>query len=574
MTRAKAEERRGAGDRARPLAWLTAIGLASTLASCQGTISPQAGERATRGGRSGTGTGGDDGTGSGVGTGETPTATGPTSRFYRLSHAQWENTVRDLLGLPAAPGLATTFSKDAIDSFSNNGEALSVSDQLRLDYAQAAQTMAERISKDAAAVAHLIPAGAPADAAGRARAFIGEVGRRAHRRPLEDMEVAEYLALFQKAATIDPTADPFVAGVEIVLEAMLQSPHFLYRTELVTGEGRVRLDGYEVASKLSYALSNTMPDEALFAAAASHALDNTEGVSAEAKRMLDALGDGPSRLFHRELFALDDYAQIQKDAKIVPEYNERLPASMQKEAELFLGEVFKGDHGLTELLTAPFTFVDANLAPLYRVAAPAGTGFAKVDLDPKERAGFLTHLGFLTDFAGSVDPDIIHRGVFINERLLCVDLPPPATTTFPEPPMGLPTNRERIEAITGKGTCGESCHGRWMNPAGIAFEHYDVLGRYRTMDNGHPVNSADTYPFPDGPKSYEDAIGFSRALAESKDAHHCYARNWLSYLEARTLRDEDSALVDWLAGQSSGGLSVKGLVLAVVTHDSFLSRLP
>src|SRR6185436_15898701 len=105
-----------------------------------------------------------------------------------------------------------------------------------------------------------------------------------------------------------------------------------------------------------------MPDEALFAAAASHALDTTEGVSAEANRMLSASGDGPSRLFHRELFALDDYAQVQKDIKIVPEWNEKLPASMQKEAELFLGEVFKGEHGLTDLLTAPFTFVDANLA--------------------------------------------------------------------------------------------------------------------------------------------------------------------------------------------------------------------
>ncbi len=113
-----------------------------------------------------------------------------------------------------------------------------------------------------------------------------------------------------------------------------------------------------------------------------------------------------------------------------------------------------------------------------------------------------------------------------------------------------------------------------MNPAGNAFEHYDVLGRYRDLDNGQPVNSADTYPFTDGPKSYQDAIGFSRALAESIDAHRCYAQNWFVYLQTRLLRDGDAALVDWLADASRRGLSVKDLVMAVVTNDSFLTRLP
>jgi hypothetical protein len=297
-------------------------------------------------------------------------------------------------------------------------------------------------------------------------------------------------------------------------------------------------------------------------------------VSTEAERLLAALGDGPARRFHSELFALDDYAQVQKDVQVVPQWSPQLATSMRQEADLFLGEIFKSSRTLTDLLTAPFTFVDANLAPLYGVSAPAGSGFARVDLPPTKRAGFLTRLGFLATFANSVDPDIIHRGVFINERLLCIDLPPPATTVFPPPPMGLATNRERIEAITGKGTCGETCHGRWMNPAGIAFEHYDVLGRYRDLDNGRPVDSSNTYPFSDGARSYEDAIGFSRALAESIDAHQCYARNWLTFLQARLLRDGDAPLVDWLAGASQRGFSVKELVMAVVTNDSFLTRLP
>jgi hypothetical protein len=552
--------------------WVAALGTQLALAGCDGTIGgPVSGHRSPDGpGTTGTGS---TGTGTGGG-GEAPSPSVPTSRFYRLSHVQWENTVRDALGLPTLPGLASAFSKDAIDSFSNNGEALSVSEQLRLDYEQAARTIAERVARDPAALARLVPGNAPSDVAGRGRSLIRQVGQRTHRRPLEDAEVEEYFALFQKASTIDPAADPFVAGAELVLQAMLQSPHFLYRTELASGTGRVRLDGYEIAAKLSYALANTMPDDGLFAAAASDRLGTRAGVSAEADRLLTSLGEGPARSFHSELFALDDYAQIQKDVQLVPKYTAQLGASMRQEAELFVGEVFKSKGTLTDLLTAPFTFVDANLAPLYGVAAPAGAGFAHVELPPTRRAGFLTRLGFLATFASSVDPDIIHRGVFINERLLCVELPPPATTVFPPPPMGLATNRERIEAITGKGTCGETCHGRWMNPAGNAFEHYDVLGQYRDLDNGQPVNSADTYPFTDGAKSYEDAIGFSRALAESIDAHRCYAQNWFSYLQTRSLRDGDAPLVDWLADASRRGLPVKELVMAVVTNDSFLTRLP
>jgi hypothetical protein len=545
------------------------------VAGCDGTIGAPGSGHASGSGSSGAGSGS-----SGTGAGSTGTGGGPapspavaTSRFYRLSHVQWENTVRDVLGLPALPGLASGFSKDAIDSFSNNGEALSVSDQLRLDYEQAARTIAERVVRDPAALAKLLPVNAPSDIPGRARALIGEVGRRAHRRPLESTEIEEYFALFQKAATIDPAADPFSSGAELVLEAMLQSPHFLYRTELGAGSARVRLDGYEIAAKLSYALANTMPDEALFTAAASGGLATTSGVSAQVDRLLTSLGEGPARPFHAELFALDDYAQIQKDAQVVPAWNAQLAVSMRQEADLFLGEVFKTGRSLTDLLTAPFTFVDANLAPLYGVAPP-GAGFARVELPAAKRSGFLTRLGFLATFASSVDPDIIHRGVFINERLLCVQLPPPATTVFPPPPMGLATNRERIEAITGKGTCGEACHGRWMNPAGIAFEHYDVLGRYRDLDNGKPVDSSNTYPFTDGARSYDDAIGFSRALAESIDAHRCYAQNWFTYLQTRSLRDGDAPLVEWLAEASRRGFSVKELVTAVVTNDSFLTRLP
>jgi hypothetical protein len=492
-----------------------------------------------------------------------------------VSRAQWENTVRDVFGLSALPGLAQSFATDAVDSyFSNDGEGLSVSDQLRLDYERGAETMATRITADATLLAKLVPANAPADLAGRANAFIGELGQRVYRRPLTQPEIQDYYTLFQQAPMFAAMgADPFVAGATLVIDAMLQSPYFLYRVELTTGQGRTRLDPYELASKLSYALTDTMPDDTLFAAAASGALNTAQGLSDQANRILTAAGAGPSHNFHSELYALVNYQQITKDPMLLPKFTMGVAASMAQESQLFLDDVFTTGGALSDLLNAPYTFVDANLAPIYGVPAP-GSGFARVTLDPTQRAGLLTRLGFLTEFADSVESDIIHRGVFVSERVLCIALPPPPLSTFPPLPTNLPTNRDRVEALTGKGTCGAACHGQWIDPAGNAFEHYGPLGAYRGQDDGQPVNSADTFPFTDGPQSYSDAISFSRALAKSIDTHECYARNWYGYLQARQVQAGDQPLIDWLAQASQTGLSIKGLVLAVVNNDSFVTRLP
>ena len=141
-----------------------------------------------------------------------------------------------------------------------------------------------------------------------------------------------------------------------------------------------------------------------------------------------------------------------------------------------------------------------SLAPLYQLSGSFGAGFTRVDLDPKQRAGLLTQAGVLSQYAVANDPDSIHRGVFVNQRILCVTLPPPDPKAHPlidlQPNM---TNRQRVEATTGKGTCGESCHGTWINTAGFAFEEYDAIGKYRTTDRGQPVDSSDAYPFvPEG----------------------------------------------------------------------------
>jgi hypothetical protein len=186
----------------------------------------------------------------------------------------------------------------------------------------------------------------------------------------------------------------------------------------------------------------------------------------------------------------------------------------------------------------------------------------------------LTHPGFLALFAGEQQPDPIHRGVFINQQVLCVELKPPAANVPPLPgEQPNTTNRQRIEALTGKGTCGQACHYTLINPLGYAFEHYDSVGKYRTTDGGLNVDASGTYALDGQDQSFQDGLELVELLAGSQAAHRCYARHWLYYLAGRLPDAGDAATLDELAAASGAqDLSTKDLVRALVQSDSFLTR--
>jgi hypothetical protein len=221
--------------------------------------------------------------------------------------------------------------------------------------------------------------------------------------------------------------------------------------------------------------------------------------------------------------------------------------------------------------------VNAALAPLYGVSGSySNDTFTLTDLDPSQRAGFLTTPGFLSSYVSGNDPDIIHRGVFIATRLLCVEFPPPSPAATPlkafTPDQ---TNRERVEEHTGKGTCGEACHSALLNPLGYAFENYDAIGKYRTTDHGKPVNAADSYTLDGSPRHFNNGVELSHLLAETSAAHNCYVKNLMTYLHGRLLAPEEQLVVDRFAEMSiAGQVSIRDLELAVVTSQSFLERLP
>ena len=560
-----------------------------TSAGTSGAGGSGSGSSGTPGGGQGNGGGDAQSGGSAGGRGEDPyavpsSAPAPafvgTPRLSRLSRTQWSNTVRDLLKLDDISDVERDVSGDALIGFDNEADALYVTEQLRAELFDAAEKLADRVTGDAAALARLVPPDAPADLAGRARAFITSFGLQAFRRPLTEPELSDHLALFDQGPTLYPAVDAFAAGASLVIQALLQSPYFLYRTELGTQavDGKVPLGDYEIAAKLAFAITNTMPDAELFAAAAAGQLRDPANLAARARSLIE----GPHGLagiqnLNFQIYRLGAYDGITRESETFPDFTPETPAAMRQEVLEFLGFIFSEGGGVKDFYTTPVGFVNSALAPLYGVTGTfTSDTFTKVDLDPSQRSGLLTQPGFLSSYITGVDPDIIHRGVFIATRLLCVEMPPPSPLATPlidlQPNM---TNRERVEATTGAGTCGEACHVALFNPLGYAFENYDAVGKYRTTDRGKPVNAADSYPLDDELRSFTNGVELSHLLAEVKQTHACYARNLMSYLHGRALATEEEPLVDYYARVSRAGMvSLRDLELAIVTGATFVNRLP
>ncbi|XYH93786.1 DUF1592 domain-containing protein [Sorangium sp. So ce1128] len=483
-------------------------------------------------------------------------------RFVRLTNSQWASSVQVVLNLAASSSLSDAFEKPVtgITDFTNNELLLSVNQRSWSDYQSAAEALAEEVTASDAALAKVYPG---TDAAG----FIKTVGRRAYRRPLTDAEVAKYTALFETGTAMSGTKSTFAKGAQLVIRTMLQSPHFLYRTEL--GEDRKPLNGYEIAAKLSLWLRNAAPNDELLDKAPT--LTTPEAIAAVAASMLEEpAAVKRMRYFHGELLHFDRYATISKLG--VQNYNESLNAEYEESAYLFFEKIFTEGLGVKDILTSTKGFVGPGMASLYGLA-PSGRGFVERDLGPK-RVGFFSQLPYLTLNALNEESDSIHRGVSINLDMLCAPLGSPSPDIPPVPPLAPgQTNRERITQLTS--SCGGSCHNALINPVGFAFEHFDGMGQYRDEENGGlPVDSSGVYSFSEGAKSFADAGELMHHIAEGEQAHLCYAKKLASFALQRAVIPSDLPLVETLAEVSRGASgSVKEMMLELVKNEAFRTRV-
>lgn len=558
---------------------LIAAALAGWMSACTAAIGEPTPPMGSPGGPPGPSGGPGPGPGTDAGAGPAPLAEepAPSVRYTRLSHEQWANAVRDLLRLDQVPAMAADFRADPSQSgfiFDGNAEAMEVDQVLWSSYQLAAGDLAESITADGAQLARILPPDT-GDPDARARALITELGLRAHRRPLTAAEVERYLVIYRAGATLYDGVPAFEAGVRLVLEALLQSPYFLYRIETSASPAGelIPLEPFEIASRLSFVLWNTMPDDALFAAAASGTLADP----AQRETLVRAMIDDPRAeavvgRFHAQLLRVSKFASI-APASSVYAGSGRLPELARQENELFVRDIFASGRGYSHLLTSSETFVNDELAAIYGLSGNFGASFEKASLDPAQRKGVFTQVGFLAANATGVAPDPIHRGVFLTERIACNPLSAPPANIPPLPPPNGRTNRETVEDHTETpGTICASCHAILINPFGFPFESYDAVGRVRTEDNGFPVNTqAD--PLIGGERTpVTGAIDLIDRLAASEAAHECYAQHWVEFAAGRPEHPKDHGLVAKLGSASRGGASIKGMLLSLVTSPAFLNR--
>lgn len=490
----------------------------------------------------------------------------------RMTRFEYDNTVRDLLGDTTHPAADFGAEEEAL-GFNNNAANLVTSSALAEKYMVAAERIAERATQAMSSVVPCDPAAIGEEAC--AQQFIASFAKRAFRRPVAQEEADMLLGVYQ----VGRADGDFRNGIEMVIEVALQSPAFLYRVEFgVTprpGEATVRLDSWETASRLSYFLWGSMPDPDLFAAAEAGKLTTKEEIAAQARRMLDeprareATGD-----FHQQWLHYDRIASVGKDAALFPGWSPSMGQLMRAETSAFIDHVVFEDGGdLHALLTAPYSFMNKDLAAFYGVSGPAGDAFERVDLDPTQRAGILTTGTLLTINAHSNQTSPVHRGKLVREQLFCAQMPPPpkeVNITVPEPKAGS-TARERFAEHSQNKACS-GCH-ELMDGIGFGFENYDAVGRYRTEEDGKPIDASGSIARSDVDGSFDGAVAMSKKLAESHQVERCYTTQWFRYAYGRGESAEDACTVAALGDQfAETGGDIKELIVALTQTDAFLYR--
>jgi hypothetical protein len=555
-----------------------AVAIATIAGACTGSIGDGTGLTGGAGPASGTpGVGGpvaDDGTRS---DGLCAGVESPTTRLVRLTHTQYDNAVKSLLGLDTTP--ASTFVPDAsFNGFDNGADQLAIGDRLARDYQRAAQTISDAFVASASAYGKIVTCKSGAECA---RTTVERLVERAFRRPAKPEEVDAYVAAFGKGKEAFASGDDLKDGVHLVVEAILQSPSFLYRAELtdaLTADGVIELGPWEIASRLSFMLWNDMPDDALFAAAKSGKLGSAEGVAEEAARMLkDPKSRGPVLDFHRQWLHLDTITEekLRRDANKFAGWAPSVAPTLRAETLRFVQEVFDGGQSFRDLLTASYTFVNKDTAPLYGVSGTFGNELVKAELDPTKRAGILTQIGFLASRAYFDVGSPIHRGVEIQRHVLCTNLPdPPGDVDLTLPPITgeIKTTRQQVEHHTKPASCA-GCHSI-INPTGFAFENFDAVGKWRDQENGVPIDSTGTALTGDGSMiAFSGPVDFVKKIAEHPAASSCYAKNWMQYAYGREVRKADGCSVRTLGEKlRSNGYSVKALLGDLTATSAFRYR--
>lgn len=498
-----------------------------------------------------------------------------TPRLRRLTFDQYDRTVSTLVGTPLTP------------STELGPQVQGVTSVLWAGIQTAAAQIAAQTVQDPAALAALLSCDPSALDAGCAADFVQQFGRRAFRRPLSDDEQARYLALFNSRAELTESGAP-LEGLQLMLEAFLQSPNLLLRVERAAladqqATDRILIQGYEMATRLAYGLWNSPPDVALLDAAERGDLDTPEGVRQQAERMLEEGSlnvRAMVRASHRSWLGMEGayghfWANTMRDPELYPSFYPGIDFEFREEVLRFVEHVvFEENGGFAELLTSPTAVVNDSVAPLYGLSGDY-TEWTPVSLDPQTRPGLLTRAGFLGTHGRFSRGSLIFRGAFVLKRLLCREPgAPPAgaeSTPLPQITEELRTTRDRVEAMTAAPACA-TCHQRLINPSGFAMEVFDGLGNHRVEENGVAIDTTGTMLLDDEERPYVGPTDFARMLSRSPWATECYVERFAQYAFSDAtvaMGCDGEALAEQLRAPGS---SIQGFLVDFVTSDAFRYR--
>ena len=589
----KIKERRPAAT-TRAMAVATLLGLFAGASACTGKIGalgtmPGGGP----GAGAGTGAGLSGGTGAGLAGGGTPTGTGstggggtggdpllacqsgvPAARMpmKRLTAAQYAKAVTDIFNGRITPSdKFPDQSGHSVTGFSTEPDSNSVDDFASEQILYAAEDAALQVPT---ALPQLVSC-ASTGGASCADTFIKTYGKRAYRRPLQADEIASLTTVFTDSQTAGMT---FAEAIAVVVDVMLQSPQFLYIPEIGVGTGADRaLTPHEVATRLSFLLWDSGPDDMLLAAADGNALSSPAQIEAQARRLL--MSDKASaslQRFFREWTRVQTLSRTSKDQTLFPQYTDALAQAMDESFNRFV--VSSARTGtVAGLLTSNKTMVNATMATYLGVSMPSGTPsgqWAEVTMDANRYSGIATHPAVLANLAHFGDTSYVFRGRFVLKGLMCETLgEAPADAQVVASQLTFPANsssRQRSDIIRGAGACG-TCHG-YLDPLGLAFENFDATGRWRDKDQfGKAIDTAGALA-PYG-LQFSGASELMTQLSQAEAFRACFGKQWYRFFTARMEATDDTCMLNELdkAAQVSDG-SISEILVALTKSYAFSHR--
>ena len=493
----------------------------------------------------------------------------------RLNKVEYNNTIRDLLGIDFKP--ADNFpTDDAGYGFDNIGDVLSLPPLLMEKYLAAAEQIAERTFKDdKSRNRYMNPPIPPKDAKeSKQRTALRYFAQRAWRRSLNDQEQRRIFGFVQLATQNGETPEK---GTQLAMQAVLVSPHFLFRIEqdrtATRPDGAYPISEFELASRLSYFLWASTPDDELLNLAAKGELRKPDVLEAQVKRMLkNPKARALSENFAQQWLQIRGLKSFAPDPKLFPSFDEPLRDAMFKETERFFQYLVEEDRSVLELIDSDYTFLNERLAKHYGIDGVKGNEFRKVMLPDRRRGGVLAQASVLTVTSNPTRTSPVKRGKWIMDNILGTPPPPPPPDVpeLKENKAALTgTLRQRMEQHRANPSCA-TCHQR-MDPLGFGFENFDVIGSWRDKEGKFAIDA--TGVLPDGKKF--NGPGELRGILKQREGEfcRCLTEKMLTYALGRGMDRADRCTIDDIARNlPRNQYHLSGLVLDIVKSDAFQMR--